>query len=488
MRIDARTMAAQAVCAVPGAPRALNIETTTGDTLLNVLCAVGNQHAYVRVSVGGKKIVQSVNVGFADTPLRVQALAPSPAGTTMYLGGYMGDGIGLVDLVSGETWRSATDTGIAQIEGMYQYDESTIYVGSYTRGRLFRFNPRTKSVTELIELRSAHLQSRPFAWAQAGGKVVAGTVAEYGYNTGALAIINPLNNADITVISGPIPGQSVLGLAGEGDIVYGTTGIKGGYGSVDDAKPAHVFAWDVRQNRLVWKKPLPGEVEINSPLVVRGILYVSTNNGVIRLNKVTGDVVFTYKLLNRSAAPGYQTSKINHLPQSDSILHISGGTVTLLDMEARARKEILRGKYTDMATTEEGRVYVVEDGTNIVEIDAVQKSTIRSPVDLVRVRADGWLYVSRSLGDGKYAEPVRADPGFDPDVRSCQVVDWDGDGIFDVVTSHDDGTFQLYRGLRGGGFAGQERLPSGGWRLRQRTAAFWKACGLPKSRPRRRGP
>ncbi|SDP52902.1 hypothetical protein SAMN04487914_11543 [Arthrobacter sp. ok909] len=475
IRIDSRTLAEEAVCAVPGAPHALHVESSDGDTLVDVLCGVGNHHEYVRVSIGGNKVVQSVNVDLADTPLKVQALAASASGTTMYLGGYLGDGIGSVDLVSGETWRSRDDTGIAQIEGMYPYDESTIYVGSYTQGRLFRFNPRTASVTELIVLRDVHLQSRPFAWAQAGGKVVAGTVAEYGYNTGALAVINPSNNSDITVISGPIPGQSVLGLAGEGDVVYGTTGIKGGYGSVDDTKPAHVFAWNVRQNRLVWKKPLPGEVEINSPLIVRGILYVSTNNGVIRLNKASGDVVFTYKLLDRSAVPGYKTSEITYLPQSDSIVHISGGTATVLDMDARTRKEILRGHYTDMATTGEGRLYVVEDGTNIVEIDAAQKSTIRSSADLVSVRTDGWLYVSRSLGGGKYAEPVRADPGFGPSVRSCQVVDWDGDGIFDVVTSHDDGTLQLYRGLRGGGFAVPERLAAGGWRLRQRAAAFWRA-------------
>lgn len=475
VRIDSRTMAAEAVCTVAGAPRALNIETSNGETLINVLCGLGQQHEYVRVSVAGKKIVQSVNFNLADTPLRVQALAATASGTTMYLGGYMGDGIGSVDLVSGETWRSATDTGIAQIEGMYHYDESTIYVGSYTKGRLFRFNPRTKSVTKLIELRDVYLQSRPFAWTQAGGKVVAGTVAEYGHNTGALAIINPLNNSDITVISGPIPGQSVLGLAGEGDIVYGTTGIKGGYGSLDDTKPAHVFAWNVRQNRLVWKRPLPGEIEINSPLLVRGILYVSTNNGVIRLNKASGSLVFTYKLLNRSPSPGFKTSEIAYLPQYNSIVHLSGGTATVLDMESRTRKEILRGNYSDMVATSGGRLYFAENGVNVVEMDAVQKPTIRSAADLVTVGADGWLYVARSLGSGKYAEPLRAASGFGSLVRSCHVVDWNGDGFLDVLTSNDDGTLQLRRGLPGGGFGAPIRLAASGWKNRRLAVGIWGA-------------
>ncbi|WP_091564709.1 PQQ-binding-like beta-propeller repeat protein [Arthrobacter sp. ok362] len=475
IRIDARSMAAEAVCVVPGAPRAMSIEMSSGDTILNVLCGVGQQHDYVKVSVTGKRIVQTVHFGLADTPLRVQALAASASGTTMYLGAYMGDGIASVDLVSRATWRSATDTGIAQIEGMYHYDDSTIYVGSYTRGRLFRFNPRTRSVIRLIELRDVHLQSRPFAWTQAAGKVVAGTVAEYGYNTGAMAIINPLNNSDITVISGPIPGQSVLGLVGEGDIVYGTTGIKGGYGSVDDTKPAHVFAWNVRQNRLVWKKPLPGEVELNSPLVVRGILYVSTNNGVIRLNKATGSLVFTYKLLNRSPAPGYKTSEITYLPQCNSIVHFSGGTATVLDMESRTRKEILRGTYSDMVATSRGRLYFVEDGTNIVEIDAVQKPTIHTAADLVTVGADGWLYVARSVGSGKYAKPIRAASGFGSLVRSCHAVDWNGDGVLDVLTSNDDGTLHLHRGLREGGFAVPTRLAASGWHNRQLAVGIWGA-------------
>jgi hypothetical protein len=385
----------------------------------------------------------------------------------------MGDGIGSVDLGTRATWRSSTETGIAQIEGMFQYDETSIYVGSYGGGRLFRFNPQTKSVTTLIELGDKYLQSRPFAWARAGGRVIAGTVAGYGHNTGALVSINPLNNSDISVVSGPVAGQSVLGLVGEGDIVYGTTGTKGGYGSVNDAKPAHVFAWNARLKQLVWKRALTGEVEINSPILVSGVLYVSTNNGVIRLNKSSGSLVSKYKLLNRDAPAGYTTSSISYLPKVNLIVHEAGGTVTVLDMVSRTKKEILRGKYSNMVVSSQGKLYFAEKGTNVVEIDTVQKPSIRSAADLVTVGTDGWLYVTRSVGGGKFASPLRAASGFGTYVRSCHVADWNGDGILDVITSHGDGTLQLHRGLPKGGFAAGRVVGGSGWLNRKLAIGKW---------------
>jgi hypothetical protein len=473
MRINARTMTAELVCLVPDTPRALSVESSNGDTFVNLLCGEGDHYQYVRASVNEKKTVQTVTLAFAGSAFEVQTLLGAASGATMYMGAYLGDGIGSVDLVSRATWRSPTDTGIAQIEGMFQYDETSIYVGSYGGGRLFRFNPQTKSVTPLIELGDKYLQSRPFAWARAGGRVIAGTVAEYGHNTGALVSINPLNNSDISVISGPIPGQSVLGLVGEGDFVYGTTGIKGGYGSVDDTKPAHVFAWNARLKQLVWKRPLTGEIEINSPLLVGGILYVSTNNGVIRINKTSGSPVATYKLLNRSAPAAYTTSSISYLPAVKSIVHEAGGTITVLDTASRTKKEILRGKYSNMVVSSKGKLYFSENGTNIVEVDTTQKPSIRSAADLVTVGTDGWLYVTRSLGGGKFASPLRADSGFATYVRSCHVVDWNGDGIFDVVTSHGDGTLQLHRGLPKGGFAAGTVVGASGWLDRKMAIGKW---------------
>ena len=473
MRIDTRNMEASFVCLVPDTARAMDIEVSGADTYVNILCGSDGHYRSVRVYAAAQAVVQDVYADFAAQTFKVQGLLASGSENKIYFGGYRGDGVGSVDLSASTTWRSPLGSGIAQIEGMFEYDASTIYVGSYGGGVLLRFNPVTKTITKLIELRKAYFQDRPICWATAGGRVVAGTIPDYGRTGGVLAILNPADDADIKVVSSPVEGQSVLGLVGEGDVVYGTTGILGGLGSTLDPKPAHVFAWDVGQGRLLWKRAFTGEVEINSPILVNGILYVSTNNGVIRLNKVTGSPVATYQLLYRSAPPGYRTSSIKYLPKASGIVHICGGTVTVLDPYRQTRKEILKGAYTELTVNRDGRLFFVEDGTNIVEIDAVQRPTIRSAADLVSVGPDGWLRVCRSLGGAKFGAPMAADSGFGGYVRSAHVVDWSRDGTYDVLTNHNDGTLRLHRGLAKGGFMPAIVVGQTGWVNVDLTVGIW---------------
>ncbi|WP_168404659.1 FG-GAP-like repeat-containing protein [Arthrobacter silvisoli] len=473
MRIDTRTLEASYVCLVPDTARAIDVEVSDTDTFVNILCGSDGQYHCIRVSVGSQAVIRDVTPNFAAQTFKLQALMASQSEDKIYFGGYTGDGIGSVDITTRTTWRSPLGTGIAQIEGMFEYDASTIYVGSYTGGVLLRFNPVTQAVTKLIELRYPYYQSRPICWATAGNRVVAGTIPDYGRNGGALAILNPADDTDIKVVSGPVAGQSVLGLVGEGDIVYGTTGIMGGLGSNYDTKPAHVFAWNVPQGRLLWARPFTGEVEINSPIMINGILYVSTNNGVIRLNKASGSPVATYQLLYRSASPGFRTSTIKYLPKASGIIHLSGGTVTVLDPFRQTRKEVLRGPYTEMVVNKQSRLFFVENTTNIVEVDAVQRPTIRSRADLVTVGPNAWLYVCRSSGDGSFGNPIRADSGFGGYVRSAHVVDWNGDGILDVLTNHSDGTLQLHRGLPNGGFMPPAVVGPSGWAAVDLAVGIW---------------
>jgi hypothetical protein len=126
-----------------------------------------------------------------------------------------------------------------------------------------------------------------------------------------------------------------------------------------------------------------------------------------------------------------------------------------------------------MVVTTRGRLYFAENGTNIVEIDASPKATIRSAADLVTIGPDGWLYVARSLGEGRFEWPIRAGSAFGTDIRSCHVVDWNGDGTLDVLTSDADGKLQIHRGLHGGGFIAPVTLGASGWLNRRIAVGMW---------------
>ncbi|MGW9414251.1 outer membrane protein assembly factor BamB family protein [Arthrobacter cupressi] len=369
MHIDAKTLKASFICSVPGATRAMDIDPAAKGKVANLVCETESGYRYLRISLERKAIIKQVPAGFTRRTIKLQTLLPGSGDGRIYFGGYLGEGIGSLDLSTGNTRITGSDAGVKQIEGMTEFDPRTIYVGSYTGGVLFRFNPVSGSIKELINLREKHGQSRPVCWAVAGGRVVAGTVPEYGKNGGALVFLNPRRDSDIKVMKEPVPGQSVLGLVGEGRIIYGTTGIKGGYGAKDDLKPAHVFAWDVGRSKLLWKHALVGEGEINSPILVDGRLLVSTSNGVVSIDKRTGSPEASYRLFDRLAPARYKTSTIRPLKRSGSIAHLSGGTVTLLDLQRGKRGEVLRGAYTDMIVDGSGRLVLVENGTNIVDLE-----------------------------------------------------------------------------------------------------------------------
>ncbi|WP_372699694.1 hypothetical protein [Arthrobacter sp. JSM 101049] len=454
MAIDTHTLTASFVCNVPEPIEAIHVEGSTVHLL-----GPGSRPTYTRVALARRAVTAGARPQFSRLTRQVQALTSH--GGKLYFGAFLGDGIGSLDPDTGKTWRSAPGTGIGQIEGMHSYG-GDLYVGSYTGAEVYRFTASSGSVKRITDMESQN-QSRPLAWATAAGRVVAGTAAKNGLNTGALAILNPANNADVRVVDSPVSGQSIVGLVGEGDLVYGTTSRMGGHGARLDAKSAHVFAYNVRTRRRVWAREFPNENEINSPILVRGVLYVSTNNGIIRLNKTSGSAVKTWKVMNRTAAAGYRTSTIAHHQAADKILHVAGGVTTVIDVVRNTQKTMLNGDYKYPVLTPTGRLFYVANGRDIVEVDPTQRATIRSSADLVTVGANGWLYVSRSNRRGTYVAPLRADSGFGGYVRTANIVDWNNDGSLDVLTTHSDGRLVLHRAVKTGGFEAPQVIGKSGW-------------------------
>jgi hypothetical protein len=69
--------------------------------------------------------------------------------------------------------------------------------------------------------------------------------------------------------------------------------------------------------------------------------------------------------------------------------------------------------------------------------------------------------------------PIRSDSAFGTDIRSCHVVDWNGDGTLDVLATRADGRLQLFKGLRGGGFTAPVTLGASGWQNRRIAVGMW---------------
>ncbi|MEH0111220.1 hypothetical protein V6N00_16015 [Tersicoccus sp. MR15.9] len=98
-------------------------------------------------------------------------------------------------------------------------------------------------------------------------------------------------------------------------------------------------------------------------------------------------------------------------------------------------------------------------------------AAIRSAGDLLAVDAGGVLWNYPAQGNGTLAVRRSLGTGWQ-NVRSFHLVDWDGDGRFDVVALFRDGTLSVYPGTASGGI-GSGRVLARGWTGRTVVAGRW---------------
>ncbi|MBD8044218.1 lysozyme [Arthrobacter sp. Sa2BUA2] len=88
--------------------------------------------------------------------------------------------------------------------------------------------------------------------------------------------------------------------------------------------------------------------------------------------------------------------------------------------------------------------------------------SIPSTSDIVTVSGAGDLLLYRAMLGGALRGPTRIGSGF-YGVESFHTVDWNRDGVVDVVVQWAKGTVSVYHGLRQGGFAPARTIGSAGW-------------------------
>ncbi|GGG64167.1 hypothetical protein GCM10011374_29660 [Kocuria dechangensis] len=316
-----------------------------------------------------------VDYKVVPVPLTTQSVAIDKATNTVYAGGFKGDGLCATNLSTGEFSHSAASAGIAQIEGL-TVAGGKLYVGSYGSAVVVEHD-LAKGVKDagayrrVAKLGTSHLQSRIFAWAVSPSRVVFGTVPEYGYRGGALGTIDRATGA-VAVYNKIIPELSVVGLAVNGETVYGTTSCRGGYGIADWPGDAVVFCADARTGRVAWKRTLKDCKELYGPVLLDGKLYVGTLDTVVELRLSDGVPLRTFVLGSRSARAAWQSAELVRIPGTRRLAHLAGGVTTVLEPATSRTATVLTGAHRHIDFDASGAMWVTT-GNDVVKLrlDAV---------------------------------------------------------------------------------------------------------------------
>jgi putative cell wall-binding protein/GH25 family lysozyme M1 (1,4-beta-N-acetylmuramidase) len=98
--------------------------------------------------------------------------------------------------------------------------------------------------------------------------------------------------------------------------------------------------------------------------------------------------------------------------------------------------------------------------------------SIPSPADVVAADGNGVLWDYSANGKGGLGSRTQIGTGW-RGLRSINVIDWNADGILDIVAQWTSGSVTLYKGKLSGGFALPVTLASSGWANNQLTIGYW---------------
>lgn len=281
-----------------------------------------------------------------SAPIKIQSIGLGPDGR-VYSGGYMYEGIAAYDPATGET-HTFPRGDVGQVEGMLAH-AGELYLGSYTRANLHRFDPEQAwaggtNPEHLGSLEALH-QDRPFAWTSVGSLIATGTVPGYGHLGGVLALYDP---ADETLETFPdvVEDQSIVSLTAIDDTIYGSTSIYGGLGSVPTADTGRVFAWDVDTRSKLWEVELSPEAEAITAIEAGpdGSLWAVDMGVLYELDPATGEVMRSSTLTPYvwHAASVWVNADLKFNSEG-SLFALSRGTVLRIDRDTLRTRTLATG-------------------------------------------------------------------------------------------------------------------------------------------------
>ncbi|MGP5013563.1 hypothetical protein ACTXJX_07020 [Glutamicibacter ardleyensis] len=328
----------------------------------------------------------------------IQSLLGLSDGKVM-LGGYMGSGIATIDLVTGRRWSSPDSQDVVnQVEGMIEFDQSRIYLGSYGGADIISLDTRQRNNVAgyqlLDRLGRKYDQSRPFAWATNSQYVFFGTVPDYGLSGGAIGQIDPVSNEILWVLNGGgegfVSSQSIVGLDADEQYLYGTTSGRNGYGIPDSSGPASIFKMDIKSKKIVWiTTPVPDASALYAPKIVAGWIVCADAEGINVIDAKTGKVVKRHRLTNTKNSDvraGWTSANLVLVAGGAKVVHSASNTTSVVDFQngsvALIGSATAKERYgTRLAVTPDGEVFGIYKRTTLVQLDLEPRRPKNKPLE-----------------------------------------------------------------------------------------------------------
>lgn len=281
--------------------------------------------------------------------LQLQALEISPSGK-LYIGAYMGAKAAEYDPQK----KQFSAFPMGQTEGILPLKESVIY-GVYPGGKIFE-TPKKTHEKKLLKMIGQE-QDRPFLLHFAENKLFVGTIPGYAKHGGALSIYD-FETENWEVFRHVVKNQSIVGLAFQNGIVYGSTSVWGGLGAEPLEREAKVFRWNISEKRTELERELCFP-ELSEPIRKiggiafgkDGLLWGTAENIIFALNP-EDLLVKKYIQLDREIV---YTS--NWRPKylrwgQDGRLYVNINGITALDINTMETEQILE-EHTDLFVLDE---------------------------------------------------------------------------------------------------------------------------------------
>lgn len=216
-----------------------------GKTVLAMLTQYGE---YIYIDINNKTAAY-VPLELELQPVNIQSLQTGFDGR-LYLGGYQ-RGMSVYN-----PFTESIDVNLptfAQPENIGFLNDK-VYYGTYVAAIMQVYDPAKEAVMNenpkpVYQIKH---QDRPFAITSGDNKLFVGTVPDYGYLGGSLAVFDePSNTWKQYDHEQVVRNQSIIGLAYRDGLLFGSTTIWGGLGIEPSESEAMIFVWDVEEGKLL---------------------------------------------------------------------------------------------------------------------------------------------------------------------------------------------------------------------------------------------